>query len=523
MSQLLMQGTEFVNFFGRHVYVADGAAGLEAVPVTERKEPQAVYGSHLHSLAYPEKHERFVKRGRDLKVKDPAHDAMYHHRADLGHRIQDLQKRGEYLYTARGDGGFYAYDIANIANKGFSQRIQSAPVSPLGQDLGFDTEAAVAVAAPTTLALDPGRTRVSDDPEKPRATLLDERKPWHPNMEQQAHPLYAYIYVGDRKEGLILTKAGTLLDGDPENNFLERAELADGTTAFNPHGVLDGLTNLTVAGHYVYATTKDGLVVLDIDEPLNPKVVASLEDGLKKPRDVQVQFRYAFVTDIEGLKVLDVTHMDAPKLVPEAGVALEEAHQLYVARTKALVAAGAQGLAVIDVEKPEQPTLETLYDADGRITDARDVKAGMTNASLYGYVADGAGGLKVLQLMGPNTTPQFRGFAPPLDPRLIAHKDTAGPALAISKGLDRDRAVDETGNQLAVFGRVGARPLSRKEMRRMYIEDGELWQVTNEPETEPEPFTHEPEKDEDKKAPPPGASGGPGGGSPPGGGGGPPR
>ena len=31
-------------------------------------------------------------------------------------------------------------------------------------------------------------------------------------------------------------------------------------------------------------------------------------------------------------------------------------------------------------------------------------------------------------------------------------------ALALSKGLDRDRAVDETGGQIAVFGRLGSRP-----------------------------------------------------------------
>ena len=30
-----------------------------------------------------------------------------------------------------------------------------------------------------------------------------------------------------------------------------------------------------------------------------------------------------------------------------------------------------------------------------------------------------------------------------------------GKALSVAKGLDRDRAVDESGNQIAVFGRVG--------------------------------------------------------------------
>jgi hypothetical protein len=64
---------------------------------------------------------------------------------------------------------------------------------------------------------------------------------------------------------------------------------------------------------------------------------------------------------------------------------------------------------------------------------------------------------------------------------LIATYHTHGPALAVSKGIDRDRAVDESGNQLAVFGRRGARPFNRQEMERMYLHDGEVFTVTDEP------------------------------------------
>jgi hypothetical protein len=58
---------------------------------------------------------------------------------------------------------------------------------------------------------------------------------------------------------------------------------------------------------------------------------------------------------------------------------------------------------------------------------------------------------------------------------------TRGPARAISKGIDRDRAVDESGNQLAVFGRRGSRPFTRKEMERMFLRDGRVFQVSNDP------------------------------------------
>jgi hypothetical protein len=49
--------------------------------------------------------------------------------------------------------------------------------------------------------------------------------------------------------------------------------------------------------------------------------------------------------------------------------------------------------------------------------------------------------------------------------------------LSISKGLDRDRAVDESGHQVAVFGRRGARPFNLEETLRMYLRNGKIWTV----------------------------------------------
>ena len=60
-------------------------------------------------------------------------------------------------------------------------------------------------------------------------------------------------------------------------------------------------------------------------------------------------------------------------------------------------------------------------------------------------------------------------------------RKTESRALSLAKGLDRDRGVDETGGQIAVFGRIGARPFSRDEMRRFYLNpDGSLWTVKDE-------------------------------------------
>jgi hypothetical protein len=86
-----------------------------------------------------------------------------------------------------------------------------------------------------------------------------------------------------------------------------------------------------------------------------------------------------------------------------------------------------------------------------------------------------------VQLFSPVDNPAFSGFSPRPTPKLIASYRTRGPAVAISKGIDRDRAVDESGNQLAVFGRRGARPFNRQEMERMYLKDGRLFTVSDDP------------------------------------------
>ena len=55
-------------------------------------------------------------------------------------------------------------------------------------------------------------------------------------------------------------------------------------------------------------------------------------------------------------------------------------------------------------------------------------------------------------------------------------------AVALSKGLDRDRAVDETGGQIAVFGRLGSRPFTRPEMERLFLTKGGVpWKVAESP------------------------------------------
>ncbi len=447
MAQLLALGTNFVNFVGHNAYVG-GDGEVSAVTVTEWDEPQAVIGSYLHKYAYPKYFDAHERKGRRLQ------NASRHGAGKVG----SLQLRGEYLYVAEGSRGLRVYDVAGVANKGISQKIITAPFSGLGQNMRIASKNATCVALPTNQPIAPERN--TGDKMRTR------------NQERPFHPIYNYAYVTDAKEGLILVDVNTLADGDPRNNDLER------TLTWNPDGALDGARHITIGGHYLYIAASSGLAIVSVADPKNPKLVARVP--LRDMRSSVLQFRYLFTTDADGLKAFDVTDPGSPRTVASNVIPIRDAHRVFVARTYAYVASAADGLVIVDVERPEAMKEYLRFTAGGQLRDARDVVVATTNASLFAYVADGVGGLKIVQLTSPESQPKFYGFSPEPKPQLIATYQTGKPALTLSRGLERDRAVDESGEQVAVFGRRGSRPLNLDEMRRLFLDaSGKPWFVTD--------------------------------------------
>ena len=103
------------------------------------------------------------------------------------------------------------------------------------------------------------------------------------NQEQPFHPIYNYAVITDSEEGLILTDVNTLADGEPRNNFLERA------VTWNPENLLDGARHVTLAGYYAYIAADIGVVVVNLDKPLEPAVAAVIP--LADVRSTSLQFR----------------------------------------------------------------------------------------------------------------------------------------------------------------------------------------------------------------------------------------
>ncbi|MXO82591.1 hypothetical protein GRI35_04290 [Altererythrobacter aestiaquae] len=479
MSQLLLLGTNYVNFVGMNAWTGlEG--GFEAVRVTEWDEPQAVLGSYLHKYAYPDYYKQFVDdNGRELKdwVRGEAFDAdlsgetkPFEEFANVhegtSDRVGCLQMRGEYMFVAEGKGGFRVYDIASIGNKGISERIITAPFSSLGHDTHVSSKNATCMALATNQPINPLRNT-------PQMREMNEEQPFL--------PIYEYAVVTDAVEGLILVNVNTMADGEFRNNKLSRLTFADGSKAWNEGGVLTGARHVHLAGEIAYITSDRGLVAVDLADPKNPQIAAVRE--MNDARASAIQFRYLWVTDAEGVKLFDVTNLRNPVLRPEGTVLLANAQRVYLARTYAYVAAKQDGLVIVDITRPMAPKIYKKETLGGTLNDAEDVIVGSTNASLFAYVADGVNGMKVLQLTSPDSQPNFYGFSPAPMPELVAWAKTKSPAISLSKGLDRDRAVDETGGQMAVFGRLGSRPFTREEMERLFLTGGGVpWKVRDEPD-----------------------------------------
>ena len=252
MAQLLMQGTNLVNFWAAMCTSPKGPRDSKPSPWPSMTIRRLSIGSDLQKIVYSDDYDKIVKHGRQI-------DEGEHHAGN----VLDVQLRGEYLYAAMGKDGFRAFDVANVDNKNFSEKMTTAPVSPLGQRFYVKTKNATSVASPSTLAVDPLRTRIPA------------------NQEQAIALMYGFLYVTDSEEGLVVIGDPnlksrtpgvlTLLDGNPTNNFLKRA------LGFNPGGVLNGARKIAIAGSYAYILCDRGLVVVDLTDPLTPKVTFGVE------------------------------------------------------------------------------------------------------------------------------------------------------------------------------------------------------------------------------------------------------
>ena len=163
MAQLLMHGTNYLNFIGKYAWVAAGEDGLFGVG---RDRARRAAGGHRQRPAHAAPSRTTTRStsstGGMLEAR-PRAPGPRHRRRAAASRSRSRSAAGaeprrvpatpRAARTACG-----SFDIAFIDDKAFSERITTAPVSPVGQKFYVPTKYAAAVAAPTTVAVDPTRT-----------------------------------------------------------------------------------------------------------------------------------------------------------------------------------------------------------------------------------------------------------------------------------------------------------------------------------------------------------------------------
>jgi hypothetical protein len=149
-------------------------------------------------------------------------------------------------------------------------------------------------------------------------------------------------------------------------------------------------------GQYAYiAVGLDGLQVVDVSVPTNPRQV-SRYDTPGYARDVALFGHYAYVADGLQVRILDIA--DLSSIVEVGSIATEYgALGVVVAGQRLLLSAVARGVSVYDLSSPTGPTSLGRYEMP---TDALAIAA----AGSFAYIADSDGGLRVVDLSGPAPT-----------------------------------------------------------------------------------------------------------------------
>ncbi len=254
------------------------------------------------------------------------------------------------------------------------------------------------------------------------------------NQEQPLHPIYHYAFITDAEEGLILTNVDTLTDGEPRNNFLNRA------LTWNPERRPQRRAPPHDRRHHFYIAADAGVVVLDMNDPLKPRVRGG--HPARRTRARRCSSAICSSPTRAGW-----TSSTSP--IPTQPVVVEGAHRAAGRCAPASMSraptpmspTAADGLVIVDVEQPEHPKLYQKFTADGKINDAArrgrrlDQRLAVRLCRRRQERPEG----DPAHLARP-ASPISTASRPPPKPELIAWDRRPSPALALSGPRARPRA-----------------------------------------------------------------------------------
>ena len=115
---------------------------------------------------------------------------------------------------------------------------------------------------------------------------------------------------------------------------------------------------------------------------------SALWSGMK---DVAIKGEFAYCIMDYGMTILDIRNPSSPDLVSSVKLPSGEVWAIEVSGDYAYIAAGANGIQVVNISNPKQPLLENSLDTQGYSIDIK-IEKGLA------FIADGYNGLQIIDL-----------------------------------------------------------------------------------------------------------------------------
>lgn len=156
---------------------------------------------------------------------------------------------------------------------------------------------------------------------------------------------------------------------------------------------------ITVHDNYAYISMfyvwdSSELRIFDISEPADPVLMGACDLGRGFANAIFLSGDYAFIaSEREGLVIVNIDDPYDPGVVGSYWTGYGYYH-VYVCADHAYLPKGNLGLEIVDVSVPSDPSFVSIYDTEGSATDV-----GVLDN--YAYIADGPAGLQIIDVTDP--------------------------------------------------------------------------------------------------------------------------
>ncbi len=198
-------------------------------------------------------------------------------------KAKSLTLKDDYLYVSNGSGGIVVIDVSN---KTYPKKLLKFDTSDKVYEVKIDGNYAYA-------ANGGGGLLIIDVSDKTRFEKIAKTSVAKKAVDVDYKN--GYVYIADKGDSLITI--------DARDKIYPR----------KISSVKISVSKIEVSGDYLYAGTDKGMVVFDIKEEGNPKLIGEYKN-FKKTKDIFIKGDYAYLAEGEyGIEVLDISDKRRPK------------------------------------------------------------------------------------------------------------------------------------------------------------------------------------------------------------------